>query len=186
MGSATMGGRANLSPVNGHRSAAEPRRSPRGATTAQSERNSPRGKDMRQELFRIFGIPVYGYGTLVLIGVLTGLWLLSRNARRRGWNPQVAQDCAVYLVIGGLLGGRTFHFIQYHDTYESPLQFFALWKGGLVLYGALLGGLGMGLFLAFRRGLPVLAFLDLLAPVGDCRDRVWAFGLSHEWLLLGT
>ena len=119
---------------------------------------------MRQVLFEIFGIPVYGYGTLVLIGVLSGLWMLTVNACRRGWNPQAAQDCAVYLVIGGILGGRTFHFIQYNDSYDSALQFFALWKGGLVPYGALLGGLAMGLFLAFWKRLPVLSFLDLLAP----------------------
>ena len=64
---------------------------------------------MRQILFKIpfLDVPIYGYGAMVLAGVVAALWILGRAARNRGWMPGVAPDNAIWIVLAGLLGGRT-------------------------------------------------------------------------------
>ncbi len=123
---------------------------------------------MRQTLFEIplfGGIPIYGYGTMVLVGVLAGLWLLGRNAKRHGLDPKGIQDLAVFVVFSGLLGGRLFYFVQFRNDYEGDLlAFFRLWEGGLVLYGGIFGGALCLVLLCLKQKRSILFTLDLLIP----------------------
>ncbi len=125
-----------------------------------------------RELFRIptpFGdFPVFGYGAMVLLGVLAALFILRAGAKRRQLNPDSLTDLAVLLVLFGVVGGRVWYLIQYRaEVYADGdwLETFRLWRGGLVLYGAIAGGL-----IAFaglqRRGRygPWRDLLDLIAP----------------------
>ena len=125
-----------------------------------------------RELFRIptpFGeFPVFGYGALVLLGVLSGLWLLRRGARRQGLDPDSLADLTVMLVLCGIIGGRIWYLIQFRERVYAEgdwLETFRLWNGGLVLYGAIAGGL-VGFFLLQWRSHygPWRQLLDLIAP----------------------
>lgn len=124
---------------------------------------------MFPELFKIGSIPINSYGTMVLLGVIGGLWLLNKGSVRRGWNPDESIDIAIWTVFAGIVGGRIFYVIQFwssnpvfiEDPWFGP---FKIWKGGLVLFGGLMGGLLCMLFLTWRRRKPVLEFLDVAAP----------------------
>ena len=123
---------------------------------------------MRQELFRIPGldVPVHGFGAMVLLGVLSGLWVLGRSARRQGLPPQTVVDSAVLMVLGGLVGARLFYVIQFWDQFRDnpilgPLM---LWKGGLVVYGSVFGGIVAFFIVRRRSNLPVLPTFDAMAP----------------------
>lgn len=125
-----------------------------------------------RELFRIptpFGdFPVFGYGAMVLLGVLSGLWLLRAGARRKDLDPDSLSDLTVMLVLFGILGGRIWYLIQFRERVYAEgdwLETFRLWNGGLVLYGAIGGGL-IGFYLMQRRREfgPWRELLDLIAP----------------------
>ena len=95
---------------------------------------------MLRELFRIptpFGdFPVFGYGAMVLLGVLFGVLLLKLGARRRGLDEERVTDLPVSLVLFGLLGGRAWYCIQFrHEVFADGdwTAVFRLWEGGLVL-----------------------------------------------------
>jgi len=125
-----------------------------------------------RELFRIptpFGdFPVFGYGAMVLLGVLFGVLLLKLGARRRGLDEERVTDLPVSLVLFGLLGGRAWYCIQFrHEVFADGdwTAVFRLWEGGLVLYGAIAGGLLGFVWLQRREQYGnTRDLLDLIAP----------------------
>ena len=138
----------------------------------RSVRQGGKEEHLLRELFRIptpFGdFPVFGYGAMVLLGVLSGLWILRRGARRRDLDPDSLSDLTVVLVLFGIIGGRAWYLIQFREqVYASGDWFetFRLWRGGLVLYGAIGGGLlGFALMQRWRNYGPWRDLLDLIAP----------------------
>ncbi len=137
-------------------------------------RSEGKASDMRPELFRVpftdflvpGGIPIHGFGTLVLAGVLVGLWVLRRGARRAGLDPEFAVDTAIWMVLAGLVGGRTFYCIQFWEQFAAdpwlgPLK---IWNGGLVLYGAMIASVVFLVALRRASGRHLLPYLDAMAP----------------------
>jgi phosphatidylglycerol:prolipoprotein diacylglycerol transferase len=110
-----------------------------------------------QQIFPGKSMPVFGYGFLVMIGFLVGVITAQRRLARIGIDPEIAWDAGMWLLIGGVFGGRLFYLLQYRQQVFANVKtiqdaLFAmvnLTAGGLVLIGALLGG-GLG-FIAFCR-----------------------------------
>jgi phosphatidylglycerol:prolipoprotein diacylglycerol transferase len=142
---------------------------------------------MQQVFFRIppeTGLPVYGFGIMLLIAISTAAWLAGRRAEAEG----IAQrdslyDFFVWLVLGGLIGARLFFVIQYRKQFDNPiLGFFQIWDGGIVFYGSAVGGLIAGIF-ARRRflskfNISMFTLADVVAPsiaIGLCLGRIGCF-----------
>ncbi|QDU62355.1 Prolipoprotein diacylglyceryl transferase [Planctomycetes bacterium Pan216] len=120
---------------------------------------------MRQVLFEIFGWPIYGYGLLVVIAFYSGTRLAARRAQRENIDPNLIWDLAFWLFVGGIFGARLFFVIQKWDQFLNPIaEFFALWRGGLVVYGAAIGGLAAFLLFARLKSLRGLQLLDIITP----------------------
>jgi phosphatidylglycerol---prolipoprotein diacylglyceryl transferase len=117
------------------------------------------------------GMPIRGYGVLVVIGIASGASLALFRAREAGLNQELILSLSIWLVAFGLIGGRLFHVIEYWDEKfagMSPtrtlLEIMNIPEGGLVIYGALFGGaIGLVAFVRKHR-LPLLAMADLVAP----------------------
>jgi phosphatidylglycerol:prolipoprotein diacylglycerol transferase len=117
------------------------------------------------------GLPIRGYGVLVVVGIFSGFALAMVRARQAGLSQDLLISLAFWLVVCGLIGGRLFHVVEYWDQkfsgmrpIETLLEVLNIPEGGLVIYGALFGG-AVGL-IAFTRKhrLPLLAMADLIAP----------------------
>ncbi|MEX2092271.1 MAG: prolipoprotein diacylglyceryl transferase family protein, partial [Pirellulales bacterium] len=122
---------------------------------------------------RIFpnGLPVRGYGVMVLAGAATGVWMATYRAQRAGIDRELIWSMAFWLFIGGMIGGRAFYVIEYwHERFradsfrETLLRVINFPEGGLVVYGALFGGVAAVLFFIRKQRLPALATFDLIAP----------------------
>lgn len=127
------------------------------------------------------GIPIRGYGVMLLLAVTSGLGL----AMLRGKSLNVATDTllalAFWLFCGGILGARTFYVIQKWDEFRRPSLGETLWKivqfteGGLVVFGALIGALVALVLFARLRRLPILPLCDLVLPsflIGQSLGRI--------------
>ncbi len=102
-------------------------------------------------------LPVFGYGFLVMLGFLAGVITAQRRLAKLGIDPEIAWDAGMWLLVGGVIGGRLFYLVQYREqvfrdvktVMEAVVATVNLTAGGLVLIGALFGG-GLG-FIAFCR-----------------------------------
>ncbi len=113
-------------------------------------------------------LPLRGYALCIIIGVIVAIWLGERRWTARGGRPGTVMDIAVWAVPFGMVGGRLYHVITTPGPYfgdgGDPVQAFAVWKGGLGIWGAILLG-GVGAWIACRRrGIPLPPMADALAP----------------------
>ena len=105
------------------------------------------------------------YGVIVGIAIAVGVWLASREARRKGLPMDEVESLTLWVVIGGFVGARALHVIDRWDFYAAqPMAILAIWNGGLAILGAVLGGTIAGAAVAWRRGLPVRRLSDAAAP----------------------
>ena len=130
--------------------------------------------------FDQFGIhigPLYVrfYGIILMLGVVAAAYLADREAGRLKQNREFLWDSLIWLLIGGVLGARIWHIFtpppsmveaglttQYYLTH--PLDAFAIWRGGLGIPGAVIGG-GLALYwYAKRHRQKFLVWTDIIAP----------------------
>ncbi|MER5471585.1 prolipoprotein diacylglyceryl transferase [Streptomyces sp. NPDC002685] len=113
-------------------------------------------------------IPLRGYAFCIIIGVFVAVWLGNKRWIARGGRTGTVADIAVWAVPFGLVGGRLYHVITDYQLYFSEgrdwVDAFKIWEGGLGIWGAIaLGGLGAWIGCR-RRGIPLPAWADALAP----------------------
>ncbi|WP_431984529.1 prolipoprotein diacylglyceryl transferase [Streptomyces qinglanensis] len=113
-------------------------------------------------------LPLRGYALCIILGVFAAVWLGGRRWVARGGQPGTVADIAVWAVPFGLLGGRLYHVITDYQLYfgegRNPVDAFRIWDGGLGIWGAIaLGALGAWIGCR-RRGIPLPAYADAVAP----------------------
>ncbi|MGW2724591.1 prolipoprotein diacylglyceryl transferase [Streptomyces sp. NPDC001492] len=113
-------------------------------------------------------IPLRGYAFCIIIGVFVAVWLGNRRWIARGGRAGTVADIAVWAVPFGLVGGRLYHVITDYELYFSKgrdwVDAFKVWEGGLGIWGAIaLGALGAWIGCR-RRGIPMPAYADAVAP----------------------
>lgn len=88
----------------------------------------------------IFGFSIAYYGIIIGIGMLTGIWVAQNDAKRRGQDPDIYLDFALYGIIFAIIGARLYYVIFEWDMYkDNLLQIFNLRAGGLAIYGGVIG-----------------------------------------------
>ncbi|MET8943491.1 prolipoprotein diacylglyceryl transferase [Streptomyces sp. NPDC004542] len=113
-------------------------------------------------------IPLRGYAFCIIIGVFIAVWLGNKRWVARGGRAGTVADIAVWAVPFGLVGGRLYHVITDYELYFSEgrdwVDAFKVWQGGLGIWGAIaLGALGAWIGCR-RRGIPLPAYADAIAP----------------------
>ena len=132
-------------------------------------------------LFRIGDFEVTSFGMMVAIGALVGLWIFRRELARSGL-PESATDAAVAGVLGGLVGAKLLWTAEHAS--EAPLLSLVLSRGGMSWFGGLVGGVGAGLFVIHRKGLPIVATLAAATPAltaGHALGRIGCFLVGDDY-----
>ncbi len=137
------------------------------------------------------------YGIILMLGAVAGAWLASFEARRRGQDPEIVWDLLVYLIIGGVIGARLWHiFTPPPSSIEQgittvfylthPLDAVAVWKGGLGIPGAVMGGALALLLYTRRNSLSFLEWADIAAPCVALGQAIGRFGNFFNQELYGA
>ena len=88
----------------------------------------------------LFGLEIRFYSLMILAGLLAGIVLAQREAKRLGENPDHVLNIAVLGVVFGLIGARLYHVIDLWSFYSAnPGQIFVLRAGGIGIFGAIAG-----------------------------------------------
>lgn len=81
------------------------------------------------------------YGLLLGLGALAGYWLAMRRKSAYSVNSEHADTIIFLALVFGFIGARVYHVISEYGFYvQHPIQVFAVWNGGLSIYGAAIGG----------------------------------------------
>jgi prolipoprotein diacylglyceryl transferase len=110
-------------------------------------------------------LSVHAYGLMYVLAVLAAILVTSRRWEARGGNRLLVQEVALWGFPAGLIGGRLYFDItssgDVPDHWWGP---FAVWDGGMGLWGGIALGVIGGIFVLRRRSIPVAEFLDVAAP----------------------
>lgn len=119
---------------------------------------------MKPILFNIFGLKVYGYGTMIAIGIITAILLVSHRAKRQGYDEDKIINMSIIAVIAGLLGGKLLYIITEARTYiEEPKNLLDI-GSGFVIYGSIIAGALAVYLYSKRNGWDVLKVMDMAIP----------------------
>jgi len=105
------------------------------------------------------------HSLLMTIGIAVGVLLPARLAVRGGLSVERLYTIALWGIPGGIIGARLIHVIDYWDRYmANPGDILAVYKGGLALYGGILGGILAVLIYSRLKKVSISEYADKLAP----------------------
>ncbi len=105
------------------------------------------------------------YSIIVMLAVIAAIVISIREGKRKGISCEQIYSLAPWVLVGGISGARLFHVIDQWESYAAnPLQAFALWQGGLAIWGALAGGVLATFLFARREKIKFLLLMDMAVP----------------------
>ena len=159
---------------------------------------------MYPELLRIGPFVISSYGFMLVMAFLICYLLLSKDTRRIGWKPEIAQDIVFWAAIGGIVGSKIYYLIENigRGSGENLAGFWDIIAGiftlspqriadgiqnfgaGLVFLGGLIGGLLAVTLVLRRRRVNWLTAADLVAPfliLGYAIGRIGCFLVGDDY-----
>ncbi len=123
---------------------------------------------------------IRAYALCILLGIVVAVWLTGRRLEQRGIPKERALDVAAFGVPFGIVGARLYSVITTPQPYfgvgGNPWRIFAIWEGGLGIWGAVALG-AVGAWIGCRRlGVPFPAFLDSAAPAVALAQAIGRWG----------
>jgi prolipoprotein diacylglyceryl transferase len=110
-------------------------------------------------------IAIHAYGLMLLLAIAACIWLTGVRWTRRGGDWDLVFRVAVWGVAAGIVGARAYHVATSYD--EVPDEWwgvFAVWEGGLGVWGGIALGTLVGAIVVRRSGERVFPFMDAVAP----------------------
>ena len=130
-------------------------------------------------LLKIGPLQLYTYGGMMALAFLSGILIMVHLGKSRGFDSNKMVDLGLYIMVAALVGSRVLYiFVNYKQYLDNPLDIFLVYKGGLVFYGGLAGGVAIVLWFIKKHQLPALEVLDILPialVLGHSLGRVGCF-----------
>ncbi len=123
---------------------------------------------MNPNLVNAGGVILSWHGVFTFVAVATAVFLVVRWGTREGMVADVLYSAAMWAIIGGVVGARALHVIDFWDeVYQHDfVSIFQVWKGGIAIFGAISGGFAGGsLYLLIRNSGWFLALWKPFSPV---------------------
>ena len=127
------------------------------------------------------------YGLMIALGAIAATWLMGRRLEARKWGTRDdASSIAIWAVPAGVVGARIYHVITDWERFDGRfIDVFKIWKGGLGIYGGLVLGTAVGLWVAKNKGLSVGRTLTAVAPALPLAQAIGRWGNWFNQELFG-
>jgi prolipoprotein diacylglyceryl transferase len=110
-------------------------------------------------------LELHAYGLMLLLGIAAATMLTGIRWTRLGGEWDLVLRVAMWGVAGGIVGARLYHLAtswsEVPDEWWGP---FAIWEGGLGVWGGIAGGVLAGAIPVWRSGESIYLFMDAVAP----------------------
>ncbi len=107
------------------------------------------------------------HGLLTFVAVAVAVWLVARWGAKDGMIVDSIYSVAVWAIIGGVIGARLLHVIDFWDEVyrDDFFSVFSVWSGGIAIYGAIIGGfIGGAAYIMIRNSEWFLAMWRTVFP----------------------
>lgn len=119
---------------------------------------------MKNELFHIGPITIYGYGLMIAIGIIAAYILAERQAKKNGLEKDKVFDLVIWCIVGGFLGAKVLYIItQMKEILAGQTDVVKL-ATGFVVYGGIIGGTLGGYLFCRKNKVSFLKYFDLAMP----------------------
>lgn len=140
--------------------------------------------DVGRTAVSLFGLSVHWYGVLIVLGIAAGIALGVLRERKLGLPKDTTLDIGLICVPAAIVGARLYYVaFSWEDYMTGPWwRVFAVWEGGLAIYGGIIGGLLAGVVYARVKKLAFSKLIDLAAPgfpIGQAIGR-WGNFVNQE------
>ena len=125
--------------------------------------------------------PLHTYGFLLASAFLAALWFSAQAARREGIDKAAVYDLGVTIAISALLGAKLLFLLtefRYYAAHPGEILSLTTLRSGGVYYGGFILAAIAGIWMSWRKGLPVWKVADLCAPgiaLGQAIGRLGCF-----------
>ncbi|MDP2931459.1 MAG: prolipoprotein diacylglyceryl transferase [Chloroflexota bacterium] len=121
--------------------------------------------DINPTILHVGHLEIRWYSVIIMLAVVAAVLVATRQFKRHGIPAAEVYSLLPWVVLGGMVGARLFHVIDEWGYYSAnPLQAFSLWRGGLAIWGALVGGGIATITYSAAKHLPLGRLLDALTP----------------------
>jgi len=115
--------------------------------------------------FEIFGISIFWYGIIIAAGFLLAVLLGMRDSRKFGLEPDTVIDLVLFAAPVAIVCARLYYVIFSWDSFkDNLLQVFNTRRGGLAIYGGVIGALVVAYIFAKKKKIGVLKLFDFGVP----------------------
>jgi len=122
-------------------------------------------------------LSIHFYGLTLLAAIAAAVGIAGIRWTRRGGDWDLIFRVAVWGVASGIVGARLYHVItswnELPDEWRGP---FAIWKGGLGVWGGIGLGVVVGAIVAKRSGADLAKLADCVAPALLVAQGIGRFG----------
>ncbi|MGN6557880.1 MAG: prolipoprotein diacylglyceryl transferase [Solirubrobacterales bacterium] len=115
--------------------------------------------------FQLGPFEVHVYGLMYAVGLLAAVAIAIRRWEGRGGSRQTVYDVAKWGFPAGIVGGRLYFYLT--SSSEVPAHWwgpFAVWDGGMGIWGGIALGTLVGIWRLRRAGVSVAEFMDAAGP----------------------
>ncbi len=130
------------------------------------------------------GEPITSFGMMVFLSFVVAGFVVQREMKRVGLDPDLAWDLLFWAVLGGMAGAKLYYvFLNFPRLVRDPASLLFS-RGGMVWYGGFLLATAVVLWYIRRRRLAVGLVADLAAPalaIGYAVGRIGCFLVGDDW-----
>lgn len=118
---------------------------------------------MYNDLLKIGPFTIHGYGLMIAIGVIVGMLIGEKRAKKRGLNPNEIDNIAIICAILGFACGKVlFCIVEWRNFIQDPLS--VMGGNGFVVYGGIIGGILLTYLWCRLRKLSFIEYADVAFP----------------------
>ena len=120
---------------------------------------------MNDVLIDLGFITIKWYSVLMLVALLIGIFIISREAKRFNIDDNFITNLLFWTIIIGIIGARLYYVVFEWDYYSAhPTEILKIWEGGIAIHGAIIFGTLFIIFYTKKYKLRTLKITDIIVP----------------------
>ena len=120
---------------------------------------------MRNELFTIGPLTVYGYGFMIAVGVIAAWIITNRRAEKQKLDHEHVFSLVIWCLLGGMFCAKILFWItEWKSIVQDPHYILDTISDGFVVYGGIIGGILAGCLYCYIKKTDFWKYFDLVIP----------------------